>query len=723
MRDGGRFLIWFRRDRLRAAAGIGTRRAGRNMGGIPLAMKLTPFLTAFLAASVLASGGRAGEAAVPPPSLLFSRADAGRFNARAEAEPWVAKLRTDLLQRAESWPAEHLQAYGLKEWSAPWERGSWGGDYICPEHGVRLQFSPEHNICPVCQKDFHGWPYDHEIFARRHSDNSRAARELGLAYLLTNKAAYAAKAKKILLAYAEFYPALSIGSHKDWPRPGSRSGGRVSSQTLNESDWVIEMAWAYDMVRETMTPKERRLVESDVLRSASDVIARRARSLGNWTARHNAAHLAVGLVLRDQALVDLAVNSEFGFRDQLRRSITAEGVWYEGSWGYHFYALSALFLSEEMAARAGIPIPEVNKLRLALEAPLMNALPNDVLPNFNDSGFTSLTGTSPSYDIGFRLFGDRRYLGILRRSPRDLKSAIWGSEHIDEGSVPELGSALLPEIGFATLRAAGSDHTVAVKFGPHAGGHSHFDRLNFVSFAFGRNQAVDPGSQSYAYKTHKTWDRVTLAHNTLVVDESTQAESAGKVLEWHPDSEATAIRLEDTTSYPGVRLERLLVHTAGYTLDVYTAEASDGKAHRFDWIYHNEGVGSSPLALAPYAALPTQNGYQHLGDPRAAETAADWAASFKQADSTLHLRMLGAPGTTVVLGTGLGQNLAVPVPFALARRQGTAAQFVTLLEPARAESLVRSVQLARPGVVRIESARGVDEIVITPGQFKFTRTP
>lgn len=668
-------------------------------------------------------GGRAADTADLGPSLLFNRADAARFNERARTEPWLAEVRADLLRRAETWPADHLAKCGLTEWSAPWERGGWGGDYICPEHGARLEYSPAHNICPVCKKDFHGWPYDYYIFAWRHGDNSASARDLGLAYLLTGNGVYAAKAKKILLAYAEIYPALSIGSHKDWPKPGGRSGGRVTSQTLNESDWVIEMAFAYDLIRETLTPAERTLIERDVLRSASDVIARRPRSLGNWTARHNAAHLAVGLAIHDSALVDFALNSEFGFRDQLRRSLTAEGVWREGSWGYHFYALSALFLSQEMAARAGLAVPELDKLRLALNAPLENALPDGTLPNFNDSGFTRLAGTAPRYDTGFRLFGDRRYLGVVRSAPRGLEAALWGSEHSGEGEIPALSSAVLPEIGFATLRVAGSDHTVAVKFGPHDGGHSHFDRLNFVSYAFGRLQAVDPGTQSYAFKTHKTWDRVTLAHNTLVVDEVSQKESAGKMLEWHPSAEVSAIRLADTTSYPGARLERLLVHTAGYTIDVFAAAAQDGKPHHFDWIYHNAGTSSSPLALAPYADLPKSNGYQHLADPRAAVTAEDWDATFTQKDSALRLRMLGETGTTVVLGTGLGSDLAVPVPFALARRLGTATRFITLLEPFQRASQVRSVRLIAPDTIRVESAAGTDEIDIAAGHFKFTRHP
>ena len=660
-------------------------------------------------------------AASAGPALLLNRGDVDRINAQARSEPWAAKIRDDLVRWAEDWPAGHLKEYGLTEWAPPTERGGWGGNYICEEHGVTLVFSPGHNICPVCRKDFQGWPYDYVIYARRHGDNAEAVRDLGLAYQLTGNAAYAAKARDILLAYARIYPGLPIGSHKDWPRTGGRSGGRVTSQTLNESDWVIHLAFGYDLVRATMEPADRALVERDVLRNASDVIARRVRSLGNWTARHNAAHLAVGLVLHDQALVDLAINSEFGFRDHLRRSLTAEGVWHEGSWGYHFYALSALFLTQEMAARAGLAVPEIDKLRLALNAPLECALPDGTLPNFNDSHFIPLASAALRYDTGFRLFGDRRYLAVVRGAPRGLEALLWGAEHIGEGELPALRSSVLPQIGFATLRAPGSDYTVAVKFGPHAGGHSHFDRLNFVSQAFGRHQAVDPGTQSYAFKTHKTWDRVTLAHNTLVVDESSQAESVGRLLEWHPAPEVSSIRLEDATSYPGVRLERLLVHTAEYTIDVFSAEATDGRAHRFDWIYHNAGTGSTTLAMKPYVGLPKKNGYQHLSDPQAAETAADWSAMFTQKDTVLHLRMLGTPGTTVVMGTGLGQDLSVPVPYVMARREGTATRFVTLLEPARGASQVTAVREVRPGIIEVSTTRGVDEIVLASGQYKFTR--
>lgn len=697
-------------------------------------------------------------AAPDAPRLLLAPADFAQLDALARSEPWAGEQRAALLRRAADWPASHNRHYGLERWAPPSEGGGWGGHYICPDDGAGLVFSPGHNRCPRCGRDYHGWPADYVVYTHRHSDNAQAVRDLGLAFRLSGDRAFAAKVREVLLAYAALYPTLPIRSHKGWPAEGHTSGGRVTSQTLNESDWVLWMAFGYDLVRETLPQAERARIERDLLRNASDVIARRPRSLGNWTARHNAAHLAVGLLLGDRTLVSLALDSEFGWRDQLARGIAAEGSWHERSWGYHFYAMEALLLVREMASRAGFAAPEEARLRLALDAPLACVLPNGRLPNFSDSHGPELGLYGWYYDIGYKLWGDPRHLDVARRGVRQLQSFLWGAGlrgagASGAGAAQAPVSAVLPESGFATLRAAGSDHTVALKFGPHGGGHGHHDKLNFVSYAGGRMQAVDPGTQSYAYRTHATWDKVTLAHNTVVVDETTQGEAEGRLLEWHPGPVASAVRADAGPAYPQARLQRLLVHTAGYLLDVFTVESLDGAPHRIDWAYHNDGIeAATPLVLAPYAALPGRDGYQHLSGARATTTAAAWETTFVQRDGGgMRLRMLGAEGTTVVLAKGLGQDLTVSVPCVLARRTGRTACFITLLEPlaparaparaaahelapstapkSRATSVpapgassVFSIRLAAPDLVVVESAAGRDEIGIAPARYHFTRT-
>ena len=54
-----------------------------------------------------------------------------------------------------------------------------------------------------------------------------------------------------------------------------------------------------------------------------------------------------------QAIADPA--NGFAFQMQ-RQRVTAEGMWYENSWGYHFYTLQAMVQIAEGARRLGIDL-------------------------------------------------------------------------------------------------------------------------------------------------------------------------------------------------------------------------------------------------------------------------------------------------------------------------------------------------------------------------------
>jgi hypothetical protein len=72
--------------------------------------------------------------------------------------------------------------------------------------------------------------------------------------------------------------------------------------------------------------------------------------------------------------------------------------------------------------------------------------------------------------------------------------------------------------------------------------------------------------------------------------------------------------------------------------------------------------------------------------------------------------MLGQPDTTVVLGQGLGPNLLEPVPFAMARRQGTQTRFVSLLEPYGETPRASSFGVAAGGWLRVAGSDYEDAI-------------
>jgi hypothetical protein len=615
------------------------------------------------------------------PRLLLNQADFTRINKTAAAQPWAAKIVRGIVRFADEWPAQHLREYGLAEWDIPREGGGWSHAYVCPEHGIRLQQRGGRNICPVDGKDYHGYPIDNVVFSQRAIANSAAVRDLGMAYRLTGKPEYAAKARRILIAYADIYPTLPV--HDNNNKRDTRTGARVMSQTLSEASWIMPMLFGYDLVRDGLSAEDRSHIDNSLLRSAAVVIRKNDAGKSNWQSWHNAALLGIGLLLADRELITLAIDGPGGFRFQLRESITSDGPWYEGAWGYHFFALQPLLLTKEMADRTNLAVPEVGALKRMFEAPLLCVFPDGSLPAFNDSGYTDLNAEARWYDIGYRMLRDPRYLTVASKGERTLEGLLWGAESLAPQAGAELSSALLPEAGVAVMRVKGSDHTLAIKFGPHGGGHGHYDKLTFVSYANGARLATDPGTQAYAAKTHATWDKMTVAHNTISVDGKVQAEATGKLLEWVPLPGAAMIRLDAGPAYPGVTLERTILLTPEYALDSFSASAADQKPHRYDWLYHNFGVLSSVLPLEPYTSLPKENGYQHLSGAKGAATNGTWSIAFEQKSANLRVQMLGADGTEVVAGQGLGPDLRVPVPFVMARRAAPETRFVALLEPYR----------------------------------------
>ncbi|MBK8482178.1 MAG: alginate lyase family protein [Proteobacteria bacterium] len=571
------------------------------------------------------------------PRVLLTRADFARIGAWADAHDWARAARDGVVAAAQGWPASFLKKYGLSQWALPPEGGQWVGWYVCPVHHVNLQYAPPlTHRCPVDGATYSGWPYDQVAYARMHTDLAQAARDQGLAWQLVGDRPSAEGAAQILLAYADAYALLPL---HDKDGGAAKSGARVKAQTLDEAAWLVEVAWAYDLIADAgvLTASQRLHVEQHLLRAAAAVVARYPHGISNWQSWHNAAIGAAAFAMEDPVGIARAFRSASdGFDFQLRKSISADGVWYEGSWGYHFYALDALINLAEMGARAGLDPyggPLGAKLRGMFEAPPGLALPDGTLPAFNDSRSLSLWSTARYYsEVGYQRYRDPSLTAFMRPSGRGRDALLWGAEEVPATPPLVTPSRVLPAAGFAVLRAgAGAEAScLALDFGPHGGSHGHLDKLGHVFYAKGGILGVDPGTQAYSVPSHKTWDRVTLAHNTVVVDEQSQVEATGALQRFVAAPALSMVTANAGPAYATASLTRTLVLSPEYVVDGYRVVATDGQAHQLDWIHHAPGTLSSPVALEAYGELPVAQGYQHLRDPRGALAAGAWQVSFDQ---------------------------------------------------------------------------------------------
>ncbi len=208
------------------------------------------------------------------------------------------------------------------------------------------------------------------------------------------------------------------------------------------------------------------------------------------------------------------------------------------------------------------------------------------------------------------------------------------------------------------LRAGSGDHAYSMKFGPHGGGHGHYDKLGFVSFFEGGILAVDPGTQPYAAPTHQTWDLTTVAHNTMVVDEKRQNAATGELLWFQTGEGFAAAAASAGAAYPQVQLTRTLMVTPEYTLDLAEAQAIDGAVYVIDWVYHNAGAVQTALPLGEWSGFGNANGYQHLTGNRSARTSEAWQVRFD-----------GTPSSLPNAGSTYASNSSVKAAFQISREQ------------------------------------------------------
>lgn len=69
--------------------------------------------------------------------------------------------------------------------------------------------------------------------------------DLALGYYLSGNTTFATAAINILVAYSVFYPSLP---YRDINEQGTKSGGRILSQTLDESNVMATIANSFDLV-------------------------------------------------------------------------------------------------------------------------------------------------------------------------------------------------------------------------------------------------------------------------------------------------------------------------------------------------------------------------------------------------------------------------------------------------------------------------------------------
>lgn len=595
-------------------------------------------------------------------AVALGQVNPPKFGDRPRLEHTQAEL--------DAWPRERIDACIAKAEAVltrglvvSEKEGQWIFYYACPDHDARLKpEAPDRHVCPRCGKVYDDARTQAAYQTVLHYQLDEDLHTLAQAWAVSRDDRFAAPVRQAMLKLADRYPTFE--RHDRWGRRGMLAilGGRRYCQHLDEAVSVITLARAYDYT--AMSPvwseADQQRVEQGLLRWICAEIQGKAWMMiprNNHQTWFNAAYATVGVAIGDAELLHAAIQAPgAGMLWQLENSVTEDGIWYEGTMAYHFYALAAIIDTLHAVRRAGWTFTGDARLQRLWLGPLQLAYPNGQFPVINDSDPFGLQGRSAIYSFARAYFDDPRY-----------ETA---------GATRPLTSAALKGAGLVVLRrgAGPQARCLFLDYGIHGGDHGHPDKLNITLFTQGREWVLDPGRLTYSVPEHLTWARKTVAHNTLVINGRDQQVTEG-CLRWFEETPAYAGTLAETTgAYPGYTLRRGLLMTEEWLLDVLTVTGKTPAT--LDWLLHVRGELQEQGEPAESAGLGKDNGYQHLR--QVARHPADRRRySFAQ-PKVGSLTVDVWPATETWSGTGIGYSLKEAVPFLLRRRCAATAEFVAL---------------------------------------------
>ncbi len=602
--------------------------------------------------------------------------------------------------------------------AVPAEPGGYYHDYFCPEHGVQLHFdpaAPHTHRCPVDDKRWQGERFD---AAWRWFVNHRLAEgaiRLALLWRLEGDPAHLAAVVHTLDGYASHYAA-----YQGVPRTVANPGVATYT-TLDESVWVLPLAWAFDLVRHELPAQARvQIAEALFAPVAAHLVRHHFQGIHNFACWHNAAIGTIGVLLDRADLLHFAVAGDFGFDTQLRQGVFADGFWFEGSLSYHFYTVYALLtLAKATRHVPGYDLRQRPELRAMLLAPIQSAYPDWSLPAPNDCWyFISLLADcchgvpqAPAfYEIATAWYDEPYFGQVLQRAyqqgPRDsLDALLFGRAELPATALSALTSAHLPASGYAILRATpeacqdqeNQQRYLLLKYGPHGGGHGHPDKLNLILYAHGQRLSPDLGTPGYGLDLFESWYRQTVSHNTITLDGRSQPAATGQAHAFRGDGAYqiadASVTWADTDAgpYQDVTLRRVVLARPDYFLDLVWVDAP--QPHRVDWIYHNRGTLGTALPLTPDDTRQLAGeGYAHIAQAQGARTDDAFRATWQSGEVGLSLFGAGMAGMAVLTGLVPGNPPGDQLATLIQRRAAAQTTFLSLFHPFRTRPMVTAVE-------------------------------
>jgi hypothetical protein len=497
----------------------------------------------------------------------------------------------------------------------------------------------------------------------QHKRNYINILNCGVAYQISQDIKYANYVRDILLNYASQY--------QKWPlhpkRKPNHPAGKIFWQGLNDCVWQVYVIQGYDLVYNALTTKERQQIEQNLFMPILKFLTVDSYETFNKIHNHGTWNVAAvgmtGYVLNQPDYVEMAIkgskkDGKTGYLAQINQLFSPDGYYMEGPY-YQRYALLPFIL---FAKAINNYQPQLNifeyrdkLLAKAINTSLQLTYTNGVLFPFNDA-IKDKTYESIELVYGLNLaYADikeeNHLLEIAQKQGKVIVSdaGLKVAKAITAGKtepfkyqsqwIRDGGNGNEGGVGILRVGENKDQQALVFKAASQGMGHGHFDRLNILYYDNNAEVFNDYGAARFINIESKrgghylpentSWAKQTVAHNTLVVDETSHYQAKEELGEkQHPEllyfsnqPQLQVVSAKETHAYADVDLYRTTalvklpeLHKA-LLIDVYRANSANNHQYDLPFWYNGHLVNASFKINAitdNLRALGKANGYQHI---------------------------------------------------------------------------------------------------------------
>jgi hypothetical protein len=570
----------------------------------------------------------------------------------------------------------------------------------------------------------------------KHKANYTLMFNSGILYNLTGDTRYATLVKNMLLQYAVLNPTL-----KNHPEATSNSPGRLFWQALNDANWMVYTGMAYDLVYNSLTASERKIIEDGAFKPEVDFFT---KDLKNWfNLLHNHAVWAcagvgiIGIATNNPDYLEMALkgtnkDGKSGFLAQMDHLFSPDGYYTEGPYYVRYAILPYMVFANALQNYK----PEMKIfnyrntiLQKALETCLQQTNTNGSFFPLNDAikdkDFTSteivtaLSIAQKNYGVNkaFLFVAKKQNKVMLHSGGMQLAGLLKQGKDIPGyfpyKTIESTDGFEGKEGGIAILRNGADKKLTSVifKYASQGMGHGHFDRLNINIFDKGNEIISDYGSARFIGIEQKYGGRYlpentkfaaqTVAHNTIVVDETSHFNGNSELGEkTHPDKyfsdythqEILAVSAKENHAYPDVKLHRSvyllqLPDNNKLLIDLFSVNASGKHQYDLPFPYYGQIIQTNfkyKAFTAKQETVGTKNGYQFLWKTAAADIKDSMAQVTFLNGNSFYTISSYTPDSAKIIFTKLGANdpdfnLRTD-PSVIVRRNATSTLFFNVVE-------------------------------------------